>query len=79
MPTFLDTVDLKTRILSLVFNCPGNIPSQYFYFLFSPASGEHFSPFSKYRTKFNMVVMTRQAGSCPELENSNNLKYAFLF
>lgn len=65
MLTFLVSVSLGTTILSLVFNCLGNIPGQYFYFMFSPASGEHFSPFSKHMTKFNMVVMTRHAGSCP--------------
>lgn len=64
MPTFLVSVSLETTILSLAFNCLGNIPGQYFYFLFLPASGEHFSPFSKHMTKFNMVVMTRHAGSC---------------
>lgn len=60
----------------------GNIPSQYFYFLFSPATGEYLSPFSEYMTKFNMGVMTRHAGSCPGQMNwktQNNFKYAFCF
>lgn len=48
----------ELQAFHLLFNCPVKFLSQYFHFLFLPASGEQSAPFSEHLTKFNMANIT---------------------